>query len=433
MKGIFLLFLFSLTFCAVIDSYIDEKGRTIDHHVGNYIFKANEGSLYEVTYDLEMLGANLIFNLDVVKGLKSLDCDITSVELTLKFDAPNSALDFYKVISSMSKDRYITGLKFNCNIVKSSDLVLVDRVLSAEINKDVVILHTAKGHYEEVFKDGKFDLRRVELPEEEHTKTLCFGVNSNENCDAAKESIHFIKSPYMSLDCTNCFVGAKATVFLSVEIALFKLKHISTGLKDIQVNGAFVMEMLANNGWSGDIDKEYKLVDNAVIMQFWIGPVPISIWFEIPVEIKANAYIDSHAFATIGAKANWHLGDAYVKWENGWTIQKPNPVLTWDHALKSEANFHAETMLSIRPSINVHASRIAHFNVKLEPEIFGKAYGDINKKEVCADLSYKILCQAKAELHINIPAAFIKQDHIYGPVNIIDTGVKEIGHFCHNW
>eukprot|EP01022_Parablepharisma_sp_SALTPOND_P008126 TRINITY_DN135245_c1_g1_i1.p1 TRINITY_DN135245_c1_g1~~TRINITY_DN135245_c1_g1_i1.p1 ORF type:complete len:515 (+),score=41.80 TRINITY_DN135245_c1_g1_i1:74-1618(+) len=418
----------------IVDSYIDPKGRQIDHHVGSYVFKGPSDSLYKVDYDVEMLGGNLVINLDQTLGIKEVVCDITSIELLIKFEHSNFATQFFKVISTANKDKYVTGAKWNCGDIKEGSAMLISRVLKAELNNNEVLLHTAKGHYEELIKDGSFDLSKVEGLGE-HEKTICFGANSNDQCDRAKSSIPLLSSPYMDLQCTNCFVGAKATVFLSVKISFFKLREISAGLKDISVNAAFVLDMASRGGWTGDIDKTFKIVDHATIMQFWIGPVPISLWFEIPLEVQASAFIDAKALATIGAKANWALGDAYFSWteSKGWTMKKPNPTFHWDHMLRSEANFHADSVLTIVPSITVHATRLGHFGVKLEPTLMAKAYGDVHRREVCADLSYKVLCETKAELHINIPLNLVKHDHIFGPYKLIDTGVKQIGHYCHNW
>eukprot|EP01022_Parablepharisma_sp_SALTPOND_P019907 TRINITY_DN3488_c0_g1_i1.p1 TRINITY_DN3488_c0_g1~~TRINITY_DN3488_c0_g1_i1.p1 ORF type:complete len:520 (-),score=37.77 TRINITY_DN3488_c0_g1_i1:54-1439(-) len=418
----------------IVSSYIDEKGRQIDHHLGSYTFKGPNEGLYRVNYDVEMLGGNLVINLDKTQGIKDVVCDITSVELLINFLTKEAALQFYKVISSSALDRYVTSGKWNCHEVNPSSMMLLSKVLGAELKEDVVLLHTAKGHYEEVIKDGTFDLAKVEEEPQCHSKTICFGVNSNAACNAAKSVLPILESPHMTIECTNCFIGAKATVFIIVKIASFKLRSISTGLKNINVASAFVLDMAAKSGWAGDIDKTFKIVDHAVIMQFWIGPVPVSIWFEIPLELRASAYIDAQAHATVGATANWNLGNMYVTWteSSGWVVTKPKPVFTWNHILDGDASFNSKSELSIIPSIRIHASRLAHAGIKLEPTVTAQAYGDADKKEVCADLAYRVFSEAEAELHINIPFVRVKYDRKFGPYTVFDTGVKSIGHFCNN-
>jgi len=420
------------TMGAIIDSYVDGTGRQIDHHIGSYLIKDQNMNLYRVKYDVEMLGGNLIMNLDQLRGISNVLCDSSNIELLITFTNRNDAINFYKIITTTSTDRFVTGTNWNCKDVQTGSLMLMRRVLGAEFNNNnIVTVHTAQGYYEESIKDGVITLERADIPQD-YSKTFCLGVNSNKECDSASAPIPIYENKYLSLVCSNCFIGAKATVFLDVKISWFKLRRIATGLRDINVNAAFVLDLTAQADWAAGMDKVYKIVDQAVIVQFWIGPIPISIWYEIPLQILATAHIDAKLFVTAGAKAHWKIGDSYVAWEenSGWQVVKPNPTFSWEPVLRAEGNFNAEASLSIIPSFVIHAMRIIEAGIKMTPTLMFQAHGDLQEKKACADLSYRVNAESRAEVHINIPFIRIRYDKVFGPYSLFDTGVKPIGHWC---
>jgi hypothetical protein len=431
-RTLFLLaFLAAVSFGAIVTSFIDENGTPIDHHVGSYMIKDKQGVLYRVNYDVQMLGGNLIINLDENRRLVRVTCDISNIEMIVEFVNNKEAENFFKVINAQSQTRFVTGSKWNCNDTQDGALMLMRRVLGASLNGRFVTLKTAQGFYEESIKDGHVTLDRVELPEE-HSKTFCLGVNSNDQCDAAKGPIPIYGNKYISLQCGNCFIGAKATVFVDVQITLFHLKRIAGGLKDIAVNGAFVLDLNAQGDWSAGYDKLYKIVDQQTIIQFWIGPIPITIWYEIPLQLIANAKIDAQVQASVGAKANWKIGDFYIEYNDkeGWKVVKPQPVFNWEPVLKATGYFNANADLSIIPSFVLHVMRMLQAGVKITPQLFAEAHGDIEKKEICADLKYKVVSDAFAEVHINIPIVKVRYDKYFGPYVLYNTGEKPIGHWC---
>jgi hypothetical protein len=419
------------TLGAVVNSYVDEKGRQIDHHVGSYVLKDTQGTLYRVTYNVQMLGGDLIFNLDQLRGVQRVQCDSTNIELLVQFWSQADAVSFFKAISNQASDRFVTGTNWNCSDVQAGSLMLMRRVFKAELDRTTVILHTAQGYYEESIKEGVITMDKAEMPED-HSKTFCFGVNSNADCTAASKPIPIYENKYLTLTCSNCFIGAKATVFIDVQISWFKVRKVATGFRDINVNAALILDLAAQANWAAGYDKTYKLVDGGVIIQFWIGPIPVSITYDIPLQILANAKVDLQAHATAGAKANWKIGDAYISWDekDGWHIVKPTPVFTWQPVLEGDASFKAEAGLSIIPSFVLNILRVIQASVKLTPSLMFQAEGDVKEKKLCADLQYQVSSEARAEMHINIPFIRIRIDKVFGPYVLFDTGVKPIGHWC---
>jgi len=428
-----LVLLSTVTLGAIVSSYIDESGRQIDHHIGSYLMRDSQHTLYKVSYDVEMLGGNLIVNMDVQSGVMNVQCDISNIELVVTFDNRDFANGFYKIMASSAQDRFVTGTRWNCNEAQDNSNMLMRRVIGATYNGDrVVTLKTTQGQYEESIKDGVITLDKADEPEDEAEHTFCFGYNTNKDCDASKAPIPLFNSKYLDITCSNCFVGAKATVFMEVQISWFKLRKIAAGLKGININAALVLDLNAHGSWNAGLDKTYKIVDQGIIIQFFIGPIPITIWYEIPVQVIAQASLDAHIDIEAGATAAMHIGDAYVSWteSNGWVMVKPNPSFEWKPTLKVEGGFHATASLAVIPSFALHVMRVMQMGVKVTPQLMFDAEGDIQKKEACADLSYRVNSEAGAEVHINIPYTRIKFDKIFGPYSLFDTGVKPIGHWC---
>jgi hypothetical protein len=376
-----------------------------------------------------MLGGNLILSLDEVKGIRKVQCDITNIELVIDFNSVPDAYSFYKSIAD-GDQRFVTGGKFNCSYVRQDAIMILRKVIDVEINGVSVLLRTTEGSYEEAIKDGFITLDKVDEPQE-RSADICFGVNQNKACEAAERPLPIFQNKYIELTCGNCFVGAKATVFFDMKISWFKLRHISAGFRNIAINGAFVLDFLAHGSASGGIDKTYKLVDAGLIVQFWIGPIPVTIWYEIPLRVVANAMIQATATAQAGAIANWKLGNAYVTWDEngGWKVVKPTPSFNWQPVLKGSANFNAEASLSIIPSFVVHVMRMIEAGIQVDPTLMANAYGDTEKKELCLDLKYKVSSGIWAGIEINI--AWVKLfEKKFGPYELFNTGEKPIGHWC---
>ena len=431
MKALLLtLLLLGTTFGAIIRSYIDEKGRQIDHHVGSYMVTDKTGTPYRVTYNVEMLGGDLVTSLDEVAGISKVQCDLNNIEMVVNFNSVPDAYNFYKSVQGNGFDKFLTSGKYTCGEVQTNSFMTFRRVVESEISGVTVLLRTAQGTYEETIKEGSVQLEPIDVPEE-HSKTFCFGVNANTECTAAKNSIPLYQNKFLEISCSNCFVGTKATVFVDFRISWFKLRHIGAGFRDISVNGAFVLDLNAHASASASHDRTYRLVDQGLLVQFWIAFVPITIWYEIPVQIVATAMIDAQAHATAGVKASWRIGDAYVDWDEsyGWRNGRPNPTFSWEPVLTGDASFKAEASLSIIPSVIVHVMRIIQTGVRLAPTVTLDVAGDTNTKQICADLSYKVSADLSASVTLNLPLIKVFEK-TFGPKELFNTGVKPIGHWC---
>lgn len=431
MKILFLCFilLFSSSLAAIVKSYIDEEGRPIDHHVGTYLVRDVNQGLYRVTYDVEMLGADYIANLDTNANVMRVDCDVSNIELIVSFRDSAQANAFAASMNVPKTNKFVTSSRWNCNNTDEGSMMLMRRVASAKAVGAVVTLNTYQGFYEEAIKDGAVTLEEERI--DNYHKDFCFGANTD-NCDVARGPIPIYSNKHMDLSCKNCFVGAKATLVLELEIKRFRVKKLAAGLKNININAGLVLGFTAQGAWNTGFEKTYQLVGKAVIVQFWIGPIPISIWYEIPITVSAFASLDAKLNVEAGATANWNIGDSYVSWteDRHWELVKPNPKFSWSPVFSVTGGFKAEAGLSITPSFVLHFMRIVEMFVRANPSINLEATGDIQKREACLDVRARAKGEAGAAVHINIPIVNIRYDKVFGPISIFDTGVKDVAHKC---
>lgn len=431
MKSFLLLTLIvSSVLGAVVDTFVDEDGRIFDHHVGTYLTRSLNNGLYRVTYDMQLLGSNFITNLDEVAGIHKVTCDVNDIEMIIDFNSIPEAYALYQRIKDEGYEKYLTSLKYNCTNSKTKPFVNIKQILTVELNSNQILIRTALGSYENLFRQGQAKVEAVE-ESEGYTKNLCFGANANTDCTAGIQPIPIYKNDYISLTCSDCFVGAKATAFFEFKVSWFKLRHVGAGLKNIGVNGAFVLEMKAQASASGGIDKTLNTVATGLVLQFYIGPVPIVVWYEIPLRLVANTAINAQAFAKAGVKATWRLGDAFVEWDErtGWKRGRITPSFSWNHVLDGDVSFNADASLSICPSFVLHVINIVEAGLVVEPTLLAKAEGNIKTKQLCAEMLYKIIAKLYAKITMNLPLIKLKEIK-FGPYELLNTGEKTIGKWC---
>jgi hypothetical protein len=430
MKNIlFLALLISVAYSAIVKRYVDEQGRPIEQHVDSYLAKGADDVMYRITYDAEILAGNFITSLDDLSGIDKVLCDMNDIEMIIDFHSIPEAYELYNKIKDEGYEKYVTSLKYNCSNSKTKPFVNLKEILAVELNQNTVLIRTALGTYERLFKQAS--VRVDPIPDSEgYEKTLCFGVNANEDCTAAYAPLQLYQNKYIDISCSNCFFGTKATAFFDFKISSFKLRHIGAGFKGISINAAFVLDMVAQAPASGGIDRVYTAAAG-VVLQFYIGPVPIIVTYQIPIRVLAEAMIELKAFAKVGALATWKLGDAYVEWDEhtGWKKGEIKPSFNWNHVLDGDAAIKAGASLSIIPSVELSLLNIINAGVTLTPAIRAAAEGNLKEKQLCVDVFYRAAAELYALINMNIPlvkAANWK----FGPVSLFDTGEKQLGHWC---
>ena len=74
------------------------------------------------------------------------------------------------------------------------------------------------------------------------------------------------------MSCSNCFFGANVDVFFDVSIKDFTMQQFSAGMRNIHIDGGFVVDFNAKAPWSTGVDKTLPIFKSTNVLDFWIGP-----------------------------------------------------------------------------------------------------------------------------------------------------------------
>jgi len=273
------------------------------------------GVAYRVTYETFGFGDESFVDLDNVTGLTGMQCDIDNRRMLLSFTSSSDAQAFSQQLGEIEPfQTFVTSLSSDFTDC-SAEKVLVRRFIGVNSTTDPsqLVIFADPAKYDEIFQDADVSIASAGSCGDV-TEHVCVGVNVDSSCQDAKQPIPIYQNSYLSVSCSDCFLGFSADVFLSLTIHFWKLEGVAAGFKNLQLGGGLLFDMAASAAWSTGVDKNVDLVPQTTILDFKIGIVPVRIWFEVPVEIKADATFHASAEATAGAMAQWTLeiGRAHV-------------------------------------------------------------------------------------------------------------------------
>jgi len=362
-----------------------------------------------------------------------MQCDIDSTHFLMDFDTTAHMAAF--ISATPPFNTFVTSNGKFAECVPQNGLLLHRVIGVTQTGTKQVELAASPARYDEVMENANVSLTRVGSCQS--NDFVCLGVNVDGTCTRAKQSIPIYSlQNYLDIQCTNCFLGFHTEVFFQMKITLWKLTLLSGGLRNIGINAGTVLDLTSQAAWSAAIDKKYDLVQQLVVLKFNIGPIPVRIWFEIPVEIKADARFSENAHAQVGVTGQLNIGDAYLEWtpSSHWVVHKPTPSFTWAPVLSGDANFYGHVDFAIIPTLTMHIDNLFDYSITLDPtlhlDIKGQAKAVPPAAKLCADLSYDATIVSNAHLTIDIPWLFIHEDKSWGPTTIMDTGVQPIASKC---
>lgn len=417
------------------------------------------GKHVRLTYDTVGAADNAFVQLDNIAGLLQLQCDVDHTALLLTFvDA--TARELF-VAQLQYQDMFITGGgKYGCAVsasarggasgsssTNSTDNFVLRRLLGASTLYDTSVeLHAVIARYDEIYQqaDISYDTEGECDPSATMTeytkpvnadKTICLGVNSDSTCDHASAPISIFSNQYMTLSCSNCFLGFTSDVFFTMQIRWFKLVNLAGGFKNTNLNGALVFDWQAHAQWSAGVDKTLPIVPETTILSFKIGPIPFRLWFEIPLRIYGQASFDVEAEVTVGATMDWNLGDNYIQYtdKTRWQHIHSTPSFTYTPQLSVAASVNAQGSFALIPSLQLHVDNVYSYTMTFTPQLDASLTGSLSSHQVCAELDYEVSLVSEAELNINIDWLHIHEDKVWGPNTLWDTGKQPIAKKCVNF
>eukprot|EP00698_Gefionella_okellyi_P012941 TRINITY_DN3516_c0_g2_i1.p1 TRINITY_DN3516_c0_g2~~TRINITY_DN3516_c0_g2_i1.p1 ORF type:complete len:451 (+),score=82.54 TRINITY_DN3516_c0_g2_i1:66-1355(+) len=384
---------------------------------------------YLIEFDTLGAGNDSFIPLDNVTGLTAIQCNVDQTQSLMQFADKDSAYYFLDVLVEVTSF-IIESEQISC----ANSTSPIRRVMGWEFWEDTlqVLLLSVPARYDEIFQDADVNVSSIGPCPMTVDKQICLGMNAASDCQSAAQPIPIYSNNYVSMSCSDCFLGFEVDIFLTLSIRWFHLNQLAGGFRNMGVHGALVFDMNAQAQWSTGVNKQINLVQPTTVVNFHIGVIPIRIWFQVPVQITADASFHSSAQATIGAQVNWNIGDLYIQWDptNHWQHVTPSPSLSWTPQISGSAQFNADASFAVIPSIIMHVDNVFTYQVTLTPSLELSASGSTQSTQLCSKGTADVNFQSTATLNINIPWVHVESDKQFGPKTIYDSGSQTIFNAC---
>jgi len=407
------------------------------------------GRGYSMYHDVTMSESYNLLNLNTFYGFRKLECNAGGNNFRIEFEDDDSRESFFR--QTQMYTTFLTGNKMlsdKCQGLYDTTVFLF-RVVSVKDTSIPFIKYQAEvgvspSRYDEVFQhadmgfhpDSSVKCGAPDVPRLGASDHVCLGVNTNAACDAAHKSLVMYEGQYLTVDCTNCFFALQTDVFFELHIEDYWVKTLSGGFRNMTLAAAMVLEIVAHVQWNSGTNITEDAVPPTTILDFAIGPIPVRLWFEIPLRRLAEVQVDVKATVSAGIIANWNIGDYYVTYAegNGWSHVAPKPVLGWQPVVgQVQAEFNASALLGLIPTFAFNVDSVFSTTLTIDPEITIVANGSLARKEICASATGQVTATAYAELDFNIPFIYLHMGAWWGPEKIYDSGVKPLGYVCHKF
>lgn len=374
--------------------------------------------LYQIDYNTYGFSDEHFVTLDSASSLSVYECNIDATEIKLTFDNVINKNKFVTIIN-VPDTFIIENDKFGCK-----DQQNIRRFISIETQTETsVTIRVVPTRYDEIFQNAEVSIKKINSNDDSCNaqKRICIGVNTV-TCNSPYQSIEIYKNQYIDISCIDCYAGLSFDIFLDISIHLWHLETLSTGFKNIQLNGANIFDLNAHYSWSAGVRKDIEIVQPTVIVSFYIGPIPIKIWFDVKLDVSADASFVATADAKVGVTMLYDIGDMYATWtpSTKWMYTKPSPKFTYTPVLSGDANFKGTLDIQLTPSINAHLNNIASFSLIFPNSANFQVYGSGSiipaEAQICAKASGELKCVSESELQINVGFIHIngyKDEHVF--------------------
>lgn len=362
---------------------------------------------------------------------------ISKTEVFLCAHCQVTAAEWYVRFHDWNSHYLVGGSKWNCTVKHERPGLIVRRLTETTEAGQFLNLRAAEARYDEIYQDADISFRTdgacgasaVESSLRKD-KMVCIGYNTD--CSgSADATIPIYTSKYIGLTCSDCFADFTMDVFIELRIRGWEVANVSAGFRRVAINTSTVMDAKASANWGAAADKVLPVLQNQYLVDFKVGVVPFMIFFDLPVELKADLSFSSAAEVTAGAHVNLDIGDAYVSWDPSrhWTHTLPQVTLATTPIFTSTGSVDAQGTLSAVPMLTAHFDKVLSYQLTANPELDLSITGSEQSKQVCLDSTYSVALTSVTKLDINIPWANIAKDWIWTK-DIYSSGAQQLTHKC---
>lgn len=281
------------------------------------------GRVHSLTYNTYGVSSNAFVDLDSIDDIDHVECDLDNTKLKLHFRNDVLAAEWLVRFHDFNTHFLVGGAKWNCTVLQENrPALIVRRVVGADmpdVPSRYIDVSASLAHYDEIYSDADISFATNGACNEEEfnaDKKVCVGYNSA--CTgAATNSLPIFSNKFVTLACSDCFIDFEMDIFFELHIRGFQVSNLSTGFRDVSVNGSAIVTAQAQANWNTGIDKTLPLIQTTYLVDFKVGVVPFMVFFALPVELTGSFTFQSEADVSFGANLKWGFGTAAVSWDPG--------------------------------------------------------------------------------------------------------------------
>lgn len=213
-------------------------------------------------------------------------------------------------------------------------------------------------------------------------KDFCIGWNVNENCDVDQE-IPIVHNKFFQIDCKDCMFGFSGGVVFELDI--FK-REMTVGFENIMFDWSIVIDGLVSGSWATSFTKTYN-TEVRTIVNTHVGPIPIDITVELPVQVNFEVSSKADLSGEIGIQSQGILGNLLSIYDKGkWSHQYPDPTWKFTKLVNGKFDESLEVSVELIPSLILQVDSLFEgtldFDLKaeLDEEFDGKLQACIDEQ-----------------------------------------------------
>mmetsp|Transcript_22710 Transcript_22710/g.40563 ORF Transcript_22710/g.40563 Transcript_22710/m.40563 type:complete len:355 (-) Transcript_22710:24-1088(-) len=264
---------------------------------------------------------------------------------------------------------------------------------------------------------------------ENRSQEVCYGVNQDASCAAAKADVPLESG----VDCKNCFLGAEAGLFYSLNYTMLEVNAVAVGFRGMTLKGA--LELHTSPSASKVAMKGSKVLrDNQAtrVVHTLVGCpvcVRVSVSVAMPTTLDYSLALNDAADLTVGAEMEVEIGDMSMTWEkkHGWKKSvETKPTMTMSPVLSGNVDVRAQLGLQMSSSLQVDIDKLLWYHVDMAPSFptrFELKDSSSTSPTLCSDSHAEFSLSHEADLHVSMFNKTHEFKH-WGPVKDFSKGKR---------
>lgn len=186
------------------------------------------------------------------------------------------------------------------------------------------------------------------------TKNFCVGWNVNGNCET-DQVIPIVQNKFFHVDCQDCMFGFTGSLIFELDI--FK-REMTVGFENMLFDWSLVIQGMASGSWGTSFTKTFN-TDVHTIVNTHVGPIPIDITVELPINVNFEISSKADLTGEIGIQSQGMIGNLLSIYDKGhWSHQYPDPTWKTTKLVSGKFDESLEIDIEVVPSLTLKVDSI---------------------------------------------------------------------------